>query len=69
MSTFTLHLHSMTAARTLPDVRSLVARDASGSFGIQAFTTEQIPLQFVRKLRPFVTEFAEQRCRLQKATA
>lgn len=36
MSTFTLHLHSMTAARTVPGVRSLVARDASGSFGIQA---------------------------------
>lgn len=36
MSGFTLHLHSMTAARTLAGVRSLVARDASGSFGIQA---------------------------------
>lgn len=36
MSTFTLHLHSMTAARTVTGVRSLVARDASGSFGIQA---------------------------------
>ena len=36
MNTFTLHLHSLTQARTLPGVRSLVARDASGSFGIQA---------------------------------
>jgi F-type H+-transporting ATPase subunit epsilon len=36
MNTFTLHLHSMTAAQTVPGVRSLVARDASGSFGIQA---------------------------------
>mgnify|MGYP001474819971 CR=1 FL=1 len=36
MNTFTLHLHSMTTARTVPGVRSLVARDASGSFGIQA---------------------------------
>ena len=36
MSTFTLHLHSMTVARRIPGVRSLVARDASGSFGIQA---------------------------------
>ncbi len=36
MNAFTLHLHSLTAARTLPGVRSLVARDASGSFGIQA---------------------------------
>jgi F-type H+-transporting ATPase subunit epsilon len=36
VNTFTLHLHSLTAARTLPGVRSLVARDASGSFGIQA---------------------------------
>lgn len=36
MSTFTLHLHSMTAARAVTGVRSLVARDASGSFGIQA---------------------------------
>jgi F-type H+-transporting ATPase subunit epsilon len=36
VSTFTLHLHSMTTARTVPGVRSLVARDASGSFGIQA---------------------------------
>lgn len=36
MNAFTLHLHSLTAARTLPGVRSLVARDASGSFGVQA---------------------------------
>lgn len=36
MSEFTLHLHSMTEARTVPGVRSLVARDATGSFGIQA---------------------------------
>ncbi len=36
MNAFTLHLHSLTAARILPGVRSLVARDASGSFGIQA---------------------------------
>ena len=36
MNAFILHLHSLTAARILPGVRSLVARDASGSFGIQA---------------------------------
>lgn len=36
MSGFTLYLHSMMAVRTVPGVRSLVARDASGSFGIQA---------------------------------
>lgn len=36
MKTYTLHLHSLTQARTLPEVQSLVARDASGSFGIQA---------------------------------
>ncbi|HWQ12797.1 MAG TPA: F0F1 ATP synthase subunit epsilon [Roseiflexaceae bacterium] len=36
MNTFTLHLHSMTAAQTVAGVRSLVARDGSGSFGIQA---------------------------------
>lgn len=36
MSGFTLHLHSLTVAETVPGVRSLVARDASGSFGIQA---------------------------------
>ena len=36
MSTFALHLHSMTEARAVPAVVSLVAQDASGSFGIQA---------------------------------
>jgi F-type H+-transporting ATPase subunit epsilon len=36
MSGFTLHLHSLTAAEVVPDVRSMVARDASGSFGIKA---------------------------------
>jgi F-type H+-transporting ATPase subunit epsilon len=36
VNTFTLHLHSMTAAQTVAGVRSLVARDGSGSFGIQA---------------------------------
>lgn len=36
MNTFTLHLRSLTQARTVAGVRSLVARDASGSFGIQA---------------------------------
>jgi F-type H+-transporting ATPase subunit epsilon len=36
VNTFTLHLHSLTTAEVVSGVRSLVARDASGSFGIQA---------------------------------